>query len=250
MRWYVIGMGEVGRRLEAALIQSGFEAHPVTRNSGWTQAVTDPEGIRLVCVREEDLEGVLDRLEGEGGERIVVVQNGWIRPLLRHHPGAGRGLIWFTSKGEFFRALRPSVLSGAVAEPLAAALSATGIPAIAVPPEDVAFFEAEKMGFNCVVGLPLVVHGLSLAEYLEREPEEAEAVFREAVEATAAALGVAARPDWWSAFLTAVEPIGWIRPSAAKALDYRNGAVVRLAVESGSDVSTNQRLLRAAGWTA
>ncbi len=248
MRWYVIGMGEVGRRLASALTESEFEVHPVTRDAGWTQAVTDPEGIRLVCVREEDLEGVLARLEGEGGERIVAVQNGWIRPLLRHHPGAGRGLIWFTSKGDFFRALRPSALSGAVAEPLVSALSAAGIPAIAMPPEDLIALEAEKMGFNCVVGLPLAVHRLSLAEYLEREPAEAEAVFREAVEASSAALGVTPEPGWWSVFLTAVEPIGWVRPSVAKALDYRNGAVVRLAAEAGLDAGTNQRLLDAAGW--
>jgi len=250
MRWYVIGMGEVGRRLADALTGSGFEVHPVTRDAGWTQAVTDPEGIRLVAVREEDLEGVLDRLEGEGGERIVAVQNGWIRPLLRHHPGAGRGLIWFTSKGDFFRVLRPSVLSGAVAEPLATALSTAGIPAIAVPPEEFAALEAEKMGFNCVVGLPLAVHGLSLAEYLERESTEAEEVFREAVGATSAALGVTADPAWWPAFQRIVEPIGWVRPSVAKALEYRNAAVVRLAAEAGLEAKTNLRLLRASGWTA
>ncbi len=249
MRWYVIGMGEVGRRLADALTESGFEVHPVTRDAGWTQAVTDPEGIRLVAVREEDLEGVLDRLEGEGGERIVAVQNGWIRPLLSHHPGAGRGLIWFTSKGDFFRVLRPSVLSGAVAEPLAMALSTAGIPATAVPPEEFAALEAEKMGFNCVVGLPLAVHGLSLAEYLEREPAEAEAVFREAVEAASAALDTNAEPGWWPAFLAAVEPIGWVRPTAAKALEYRNEAVIRLAAEAGLDATTNQSLLRAAGRT-
>jgi ketopantoate reductase len=250
MRWYVIGMGEVGRRLADALKGSGFDVHTVTRASGWTQAVIDPEGIRLITVREDNLAEVLDRFEGEGGERIVAFQNGWIRPLLRHHPGAGRGLIWFTAKGDYFRPLRASALCGAVAEPLAGALSAAGIPADAVSPDELAALEAEKMGFNCVVGLPLAVHGLSLAEYLERESTEAEEVFREAVGATSAALGVTADPAWWPAFLRVVEPIGWVRPSVAKALEYRNAAVVRLAAEAGLDAKTNQRLLRASGWTA
>lgn len=249
MRWYVIGMGEVGRRLAGALEGSGVEVHPVTRSEGWTQAVTDPEGIRLVAVREESLGEVLDRLEGEGGERILAVQNGWIRPLLKHHAGASRALIWFTAKGDFFHALRPSVLSGAVAEPLAAALDAAGIPAVAVPPRELAAFEAEKMGFNCVVGLPLAVRGVSLAEYLEQEPGEAEAVFREAVTATCAALDVAVDDDWWPTFLRTVTPIGWVRASSAKALDFRNGAVVRLAEEAGLEAEANRRLLRAAGWT-
>ncbi len=47
--------------------------------------------------------------------------------------------------------------------------------------------EAEKMAFNCVVGLPLAVHGVSLGEYLTQHAPEAEAVFGEAATVTARA---------------------------------------------------------------
>ncbi len=244
MRWYVIGMGEVGRRVADALERHGREVVPVTRASGWSQALADPEGARVIAVREEDLGAVLERLEGCPGERLLALQNGWIRPSLGGFAGAGRGLIWFTSKGDFFLPLRPSVLTGALAPPLAAALTAAGIPATVAEGQDFDRAEAEKMGFNCVVGLPLAVHGLSLGEYLDTHPDEARSVFLEATEITSATLGVAPDPSWWDGFLAVAEPLGWVRTSRAKALEYRNGAVVRLALELGREAPTNQRLLQ------
>lgn len=249
MRWYVIGMGEVGRRVAGALERAGREVVPVTRSSGWPQALADPEGARVLAVREDDLPEVLRRLEGTPGERILALQNGWIRPHLARFPGASRGLVWFTAKGDFFRPLRPSVFCGALGGPVAAAFAASQLPAETVEGPSFDRAEAEKMGFNCVVGLPLAVHGLSLAEYLETRPDEARAVFEEAAETTAAALGTTAEPSWWGAFVAAVEPIGWVRPSSAKALDCRNGAVVRLAAEVGREAPVNAGLLRAAGAT-
>jgi ketopantoate reductase len=44
------------------------------------------------------------------------------------------------------------------------------------------------------------------------------------------------------------EPIAWVRASAPKALEYRNGAVVRLAREVGLSAPVNQRLLDAVGF--
>lgn len=246
MRWYVIGMGEVGRRVAAALERSGREVVPVTRDVGWAQAIADPEGARVLAVREEDLGDVLERLEGTAGERLVALQNGWIRPQLATYPGVSRGLVWFTAKGDFFRPLRATVFAGTLSSPLAEAFAAADIPAEIAQHGDFDRAEAEKMGFNCVVGLPLAVHGLSLDEYLRSRPDEARAVFREAVEITAAALGTEADPSWWNAFVAAVEPIGWVRPSRAKALDFRNRAVVRLAAELGGEAPVNAELLRAA----
>ena len=103
------------------------------------------------------------------------------------------------------------------------------------------------MGFNCVVGLPLAVHGLSLGEYLEQRRDEARAVFDEAVTITARANGVEADTDWWPQFVSAVEPLSWVRSSKAKALELRNGAVVRLGEEQGIDAPANRRLLELAG---
>jgi ketopantoate reductase len=246
----VVGLGEVGRRLAAALTAAKIEVRPVGRESGWSGLEDPAVGPVLVCVREEALEEVLTRLAGIASSRLAFVQNGWIRPLLGALPEATRGLIWFTSKGEFFRALRPSLFGGPLAETLAEALGGGGL--AAAPLDDATFraAEAEKMGFNCVVGLPLAVHGLTLGDYLARHAEEAEALFHESVTVCARSLGVAADPGWWAAFRRVVEPLAWVKASAAKALEYRSGAVARLARELDIEVPVTARLLAAAGAAA
>jgi ketopantoate reductase len=247
-RVFVVGMGEVGRRLGGALTAAGVEVVPVTRAFGWEEALADTEGVVVVCVREEALPEVVARFEGVSPQRLVFVQNGWIRPLLAELPGCSRGLVWFTSKGEFFTVLRSSIFSGTKAEFLAEALGRGGVPAAAVGESAFAAAEAEKMGFNCVVGLPLVVHRLSLGEYLDRHRDEAEAAFGEAVAVTSRAVGAVRSARWWGDFLSAAEAIAWVRASTAKALEYRNGAVVRLARGFGLSATVNQRLLDAVGF--
>lgn len=247
-RVFVVGMGEVGRRLGGALTAAGVEVVPVTRDSGWKEAVTDPEGVLVLCVREEALPEAVGRLEGVSPQRLVFVQNGWIRPLLAELAGCSRGLIWFTSKGESFTVLRSSIFCGTEAEFLAEALERGGVPAVAVGESAFAAAEAEKMGFNCVVGLPLAVHRVSLGEYLDRHRDEAETVFGEAAGVTSRAVGATQSARWWGEFVKAAEPIAWVRASTPKALEYRNGAVVRLAREFGLSAPVNQRLLDAVGF--
>jgi hypothetical protein len=247
-RVVIVGMGEVGRRLAAALDAAGNSCVAVTRHAGWEEIARDTSSIVLVCVREEDLGGALDRLRGCDPSRVVLVQNGWIRPLLGEWPGCTRGLIWFTSKGDFFRALRPSPFSGPAAGVLVGALARGGLTAEAVPEGDFRALEAEKMGFNCVVGLPLAVHGLSLSEYMATRREEAEELFRESAGTCAEVLGIPASTAWWGTFCDVVAPIGWVRAHTAKALEYRSGAVLRLAASLGRDVPTTRRLLGAAGF--
>jgi ketopantoate reductase len=246
-RVHVIGMGEVGRRLAGALQRAGIAALPVTRTEGWDEAREDRKGLCLVCVREEALAEVLDTLHGVPSERLVLVQNGWIRPLLHDLPNATRGLIWFTSKGEFFQILRPNFFSGPTAGDLSLALAAGGLPSEAVDTPLFDRLDADKMGFNCVVGLPLAVHGASLEEYLETFPEEAQAVFDEAVDACAAATGAEVDGDAWDAFRASAEHLGWVRVSEAKALDFRNRAVVALAAELGRQAPANSGLLQKYG---
>ncbi|HVN30714.1 MAG TPA: hypothetical protein VMT45_01880 [Thermoanaerobaculaceae bacterium] len=201
----------------------------------------------MVSVREEALPDVVKRLRSVDPGRLVFAQNGLIRPLLAEFKGCTRGLIWFTSKGEFFRVLRPSIFSGPQAKFLAEALGRGGVPSLAVGGDAFAAAEAEKMGFNCVVGLPLAVHQVSLSEYLERCQDEARAVFSEAASVTARATGAAPSPGWWDEFARLSVQIGWMRASAAKALEYRNGAVIRLAYELNLAAPVSERLLAAIG---
>lgn len=243
-RAHVIGMGEVGRRLAGALHRAGVAALPVTRTQGWDEAREDREGICLVCVREEALADVLDTLHGVPSKRLVLVQNGWIRPLLHDLPDATRGLIWFTSKDEFFQILRPNVFSGPAAADLSLALAAGGLPSEAVESGTFDRLDADKMGFNCLVGLPLAVHGLSLGDYLDSYREEARAVFDEAVDACSTATDAGIEPAGWEAFLESARHLRWVRATEAKALDFRNRAVVALAAELGRDAPVNSVLLQ------
>jgi ketopantoate reductase len=245
-RAHVIGMGEVGRRITQALRSAGAEVVEVTRSQGWEDALRESDATRVVCVREEDLQAALDRLRGVPDRRIVVVQNGWIRPALREFADVTRGLIWFTSKGEFFEQLRQSPFHGPCAEVFSSTLARGGIHAIAVGESAFAGYEAEKMGFNCVVGLPLAVHGMSLDQYLHQQTQEAHDLFTESVTTCARALGVVVDPGWWNDFRTVAEPLGWVRASEAKALDFRSGAVARLAADQGVEVPVTSRLLAAA----
>jgi ketopantoate reductase len=244
-RAFVIGMGEVGRRLAAALAAAGIDVVGVSRDEGWERALSGEPGPRIICVREEALAGVLERLRDVPVDRLVAVQNGWIRPLVAKLPELSRGLIWFTSKGGFYRVLRPSPISGKWAPALASLLTAGGIPASAVPRAAFDALDADKMGFNCVVGLPLAVHGLSLGEYLEREPDEARELFMESVTTCARAVGTAAEASWWIHFLESSTELGWVRTGRAKALELRNGAVAELARRQGVPVPVTDRLLEA-----
>jgi ketopantoate reductase len=244
-RVYVIGVGEVGRRLSEALRAARIEVVHVTRDQGWDEAVSDPSGVRLLCVREEALEGVLSRLDGVPSHLIVAVQNGWIRPLLEKREQLTRGLIWFTSKGDFFRQLRASPFCGPLAPALASALSAGGISAEAVDQNLFAELDADKMGFNCVVGLPLAVHSVTLGSYLEDFRDEARILFEESTSACATELGVRVDPRWWHRFTASCEALDWVRTGSAKALEFRNGAVARLAEVHGIPVPVTTRLLKA-----
>lgn len=248
-RAVVVGVGEVGRKLAAALHASKTEVVEVTRTDNWDIARSAPAGVpRLLCVREDDLEPVLRELDAVAPESLVAVQNGWIKPLLDSRPGATRGLIWFTAKGDFFRPLRPSPFCGPLAAALTERLSAGGLPTEVTAQRTFAELDADKMGFNCVVGLPLAVHGLTLGEYLQQHATEAEAVFSEAATVCAAAAGVSSDAAWWPAFVETVEPLHWVATSSAKALDFRNGAVVRLARDLGMEAPANRRLLDRVGW--
>ncbi len=245
---YIIGTGEVGRRLSQALRTSRSEVIEVTRREGWDHATHDPDGVRLVCVREEDLALVLDRLAGVPDRSIICIQNGWIRPVLSGTPHVTRGLVWFTSKGDFFEILRPSPFHGPFADDLTSRLTAGGIPATSVTNAEFAALEADKMGFNCVVGLPLAVHGVTLQTYLTDYHDEAHELFEESVTTCAHALGATNDPDWWYEFCVATQPLGWISTTVAKALEFRNGAVARLARKHGIAVPVTDRLLLEVGF--
>lgn len=249
-RAIVVGMGEVGRRLESALEASGVSVDAVTRHEGWDVA-TDAriDAPRVLAMREHDLDDAFERFPIPLHSCLMLVQNGFLDVPLRGFGDAGRGLIWFTSKGDLFEVLQESLFFAGDASELAADLDAGGIPARAL--DSVDEFRVEmivKGAWNCVVGLPLAVHDQPLGEYLDAHRDEWHAVVGETCEAAGPFYGVSVDTD--AAIRRVEETTRKIRSvrGGAKALEFRNGAVARLGRKTGVATPVNDRLLRAVGF--
>lgn len=247
---HVIGLGEVGRRLRDALVRAEWTVHAVTRTAGWEAALdqNDPSP-RIVAVREEQLQDLLSRFPPTMRERLVLVQNGFLEPVHGDLGPVTRGLIYFTSKGEFYRVLCPSPFHGTHAARLVAALDVAGIAAVAE--SDLDRFEVEmivKGIWNAVVGLPLAVHEVDLATYLSEYRDEFRALVDESARAAGRNYDVEVDPGAVvRKILETTGELGWVR-GGKKALPWRNGAVARFGRQHGIPTPVNDRLLRAAGY--
>jgi 2-dehydropantoate 2-reductase len=249
---FVIGQGEVGRRLAAALEAAGAEPRLVRRDAGW-EAALDPAdpAPRVASVREEDLAAAWARFEATLHGRLVLVQNGFLEGRIGA-PGelanASRGLIWFTAKGAFFRELMPSLFFGPAADALAGVLARGGLASRLVT--DPAEFRRElvlKGAWNAIVGLPLAVHGVDLATYRSAFAAELAALADESCRAASAEYGVSVDADEALARLAATTAeLGWVR-GGTRALPFRNGAIARFGRRHGVPTPVTDRLLRAAG---
>lgn len=248
--YIVVGGGEVGRRLLAFLDGAGMATRLVTRTSGWDAATATHEAApRIVAVREEDLADVLGRFPRTLWGRLVLVQNGFLEAVHGDLSPVTRGLLWFTAKGDFFRQLRPSLWFGPQAAALADALRRGGLAGEEIP-DSVAFRREMiiKGLWNCVVGLPLAVHGLALAPYLASWGEEWRVLLIEGARAASAEYAVPVSADDGAAVLLATtKELGWVR-GGTKALAWRNGALARFGRRHGVPTPVNDTLLRAAGY--
>ena len=249
-RLLLVGRGNVGTRLAAALEAAGVRVETVTRTAGW-ERVLDPAdpAPRLLAMREDDLPAALERFPPELRPRLVLDQNGFLEPILGPLSEVTRGLIWFTARGEFFAELRPSILHGALAAPLASALARGGL-AFETATSHRAFVREMiiKGAWNGVVGLPLAVHGLDLGSYLDTHEPEWRALVRETTAAAGAWYGVPVDAGMaCRRLLETTMPIRHVTTSSARALRWRNGAVVAMGRAAGVPTPVNERLLRAVG---
>ncbi|RMG47275.1 MAG: hypothetical protein D6718_03930 [Acidobacteria bacterium] len=158
-----------------------------------------------------------------------------------------RGLIWFTSKGEFFASLRPSLFHGPLAEELVGPLAAGGLAVECVAGREAFRREMILKGiWNAVVGLPLAVHGVTLGEYLQRYEDELAALLEESAAAASAEYGVTVGAgDARACLARTTGPIQWVR-GGVKAIPWRNGAIVEMGRRHGVPTPVNERLIRAA----
>lgn len=246
---FVIGLGEVGRRLADGLATRGWTIRPVTRASGWEAALdADDRSPRIVAVREEQLQAVLDRFPAALADRLVLVQNGFLEAVHGDLGPVTRGLVYFTSKKDFFRVLCPSPFHGPLAQPLAGDLCGGGVAAEALTDRVEFLREMIVKGiWNAVVGLPLAVHDVDLATYLSRHEDELDALAQEGARAAGAEYGVRLSGERAVRKLRATTgELGWVR-GGAKALPWRNGALAYFGRKHGVATPVNDRLLRAVG---
>lgn len=247
---FVIGLGEVGRRLAEALDAAGRIVRGVTRTQGWDAALdpSDP-APRLVAVREESLQAVLDRFPATLRDRLVLVQNGFLEAVHGELGPIGRGLIYFTAKQSFFEVLCPSPFYGGPSANLAPAIADGGIPTEVLDDRERFLEEMIIKGiWNVVVGLPLAVHDVDLETYRAHHGDELRALAAESAAAGGAAYGTEIDAECVvRKILETTRTLGWVR-GGAKALPWRNGAVARFGRIHGVPTPVNDRLLRATGY--
>ena len=132
--------------------------------------------------------GVLDGLAGVPRERLVLVQNGFLEAGHGDLGEGTRGLVWFTSKQEFFLELQPSLFFGPRAADVVVPLGAGGLRVGTLLARAAFLREMIQKGlWNCAVGLPLAAHGVDLATYLAAHGDELRALLEEGARRCAAA---------------------------------------------------------------
>ncbi len=159
----VIGGGRVGTALARLSQARGLRVPLVGRQEGW-QALDGPAGVPVaVCVRNDDLSAVLQRVPRLRLPDLVFLQNGMLRPWLQEHglAGASRGLLFFAVAQRGGPAVPGGVspMVGHHAQAMAAWLQQIDLPAAAVSPKEFAAVEVEKLLWNSAFGLLCQVHG-------------------------------------------------------------------------------------------
>lgn len=246
----IVGAGRIGSvfaRLmpEAAVVRRG--------------AVIPPAACTILCVGEDDLPAAWAALPAPAsvGEGVVVLQNGLVGPWLAARlpdPEARacvtRGVINFAAPARDGVAAPGgvSLFHGPEAARVVGILNAGGIPArVATDAVDFARVEATKLAWTCAFGLLGTVHGCTVGEVLAHHGEALDALLAELTPVLAGAAGVALDAEGVRADVRAYAAgiPGW--SARLKALDWRNGAVVRAARAQGLASVVHEGLLARAG---
>lgn len=153
----VIGGGRIGTALVQQSQAHGLNVPLVRREDGW-QALDEPPGPPIaVCVRNDDLSAVLQRVPAHRRADLVFLQNGMLRPWLSDHglEKASRGLLFFAVAQRGGPAIPGGVspMAGARAQAMASWFRQIDLPAAAVSPEEFAAVEVEKLLWNSAFGL-------------------------------------------------------------------------------------------------
>eukprot|EP01122_Echinamoeba_exundans_P008463 TRINITY_DN2811_c0_g1_i1.p1 TRINITY_DN2811_c0_g1~~TRINITY_DN2811_c0_g1_i1.p1 ORF type:complete len:472 (+),score=41.11 TRINITY_DN2811_c0_g1_i1:444-1859(+) len=255
----IIGAGEVGRQLYRGLSNSGWTCEFIRRHDteGWSRATqfdanASEINLRILAMREEDLSDALTRFDGfPHRSKLVLVQNGFLEAILEPKllEGVTRGLIYFTSKADFFSQLTDSLFWGPYGGVIADSLNKGGILAREISAQDEFTQHMVIKGiWNSLVGLPLHVHKISLGEYVDSQETEIKAIIKESINVTRIKYGAQLQldtEDIWNLFKETTKNLRWMKRSGkAAGLAARNAAIQKWATELGIPTPDTDRLLQ------
>ncbi len=142
----VIGIGEMSGVFTRGLLKAGYPLYPVTRDmniQAVSEQLNDPEMV-LVAVGENDLAPVLEQLSEHWKDRLCLLQNELLPRDWQAHKINNPSVIsvWFEKKkGQDFKVLVPSPVTGPKAELIKNALAQLEIPCWRVKNEQEMLFE-------------------------------------------------------------------------------------------------------------
>ena len=242
----IIGAGRIGGALAAASPQP---CTLVTREHGWAALLGPAGDPLLVCVRNDDVAAVVERVPVVRRADLVFVQNGMIDGWLAAHGLADstRGVLFFAvaTRGGAIEPGGVSPFTGPHAPALADWLLSLGVAAQAVDRARFSAIMLEKLIWNAAFGLLCERHGVTAGEVLGRHADDLARVAAELNAVGRAALGVHLEDGALLARLRAFAARIPDTRAGLKEWPWRGGWFVAAARERGLEMPTHERLLAA-----
>jgi ketopantoate reductase len=194
----IIGAGRIGSALAARAVDRGLPVSVVDRAASALGTVGGAPGEPiLVCVRTDDLPGLLPAIPDDRKADLALIQNGAIRELLAAHGASGATRIALyalvATRGDDLVAAT-SYAGGARAEAVAAWLGAVGVPTVAESPDAFAVHELAKLLWLACNGVLCEVHGATVGAIARDHRAELGALALELAAVGRAAWGVDSDP--------------------------------------------------------
>ncbi len=235
----IVGAGRVGGALARRAENKGVSCELVTRTDGWGSIARTSAPI-FVAVRNDDLDGVLEKIAPEHHPRLVFTQNGMLRPWLERMAlaDASRGLLFFAVATRDAPLIpgSDSLFTGPMADAVVAWLQALDVPARSVASDDFAEVELEKLLWNCTMGLMCELTGEPVGGVVEHHAKLLRQLVHELLDVGMPAFGLSLDAEARQALearLTAYSRSIPDYQAAVKEWPWRNGFFVEAASASG-----------------
>ena len=250
---HIIGAGRVGGALSSAAHAAGQPAVLLDRDADWS-VLSATDGPIVVATRNDDLDGVVERVPATRRADLVFVQNGMLRPWLQDQglTDNTRGLLFFAvpSRGATIQPGPPSPVVGAHANAVVTFLSACGAPAECVSQQAFTNLEHEKLVWNSAFGLLCQALGATVGQVVSEHNDTLAKLVRELHEVASTELDItlslqALLPRLCDYSMSIPDYTG-----AVKEWPWRNGWYVRVAREHGVEMPLHTALCEQAGVVA